>query len=172
MTFLTQGAHARLRGYEGANSLNVSLSFRTYEERGMLIYHDFTSPGYVKVFIEEGKVKVELKSGTTPRILLDNYDEMFNDGRWHTLMLTVATDSLILSIDQRPMRTTRILKITTGSLYLIGGGKPGPGFIGCMRLISVDGNYKVPFDWKPEEYCCKGELLFDSCQMTDRCVYI
>lgn len=31
------------------NSLNVSFSFRTYEEDGLLLYHKFTSPGYVKV---------------------------------------------------------------------------------------------------------------------------
>jgi len=29
------------------------------------------------------------------------------------------------------------------------GGKAGTrGFIGCMRRISIDGNYKPPTDWK------------------------
>lgn len=54
-------------------------------------------------------------------IILDNYDETFNDGRWHSLVLSASTDSLVLSIDQRPMRTTRKLRISTGSLYLIAG---------------------------------------------------
>lgn len=49
VTFLTRGAHARLRGYEGASSLNVSLSFRTFEPDGLLIWHDFTSSGHVMV---------------------------------------------------------------------------------------------------------------------------
>lgn len=38
-----------------------------------------------------------------------------------------------------------------------------------MRLITVDGNYKLPTDWKEEEYCCKAEVVFDACHMTDRC---
>ena len=49
ITFLTPGSYARLRGYEGVSSLNVSLSFRTYEDRGVILYHQFTSPGFVKV---------------------------------------------------------------------------------------------------------------------------
>lgn len=49
VTFLTPGSFARLKGYEGVPSLNVSLAFRTYEERGIILYHRFTTPGYVKV---------------------------------------------------------------------------------------------------------------------------
>ena len=44
------------------------------------------------------------------------------------------------------------------------------GFIGCMRQINVDGHYKSPLNWKDEEFCCKGEMIFDACQMIDRCV--
>lgn len=60
------------------------------------------------------------------------------------------------------------------STLIFTGGKSGsdtPGFVGCMRLISIDGNFKLPSDWRPDEYCCPGEVLFDSCQMTDRFVY-
>lgn len=66
-------------------------------------------------------MKVELQTGKGPKIFLDNYEEEFNNGRWHTLVLSATTDLLTLSIDQRPMKTRRLLKITTGSLYLIGG---------------------------------------------------
>lgn len=169
VTFLTRASHAKLRGYEGVKSLNVSLAFRTYEERGMMIHHDFSSKGYVKVFLEEGKVKIEIKHDDNARIILDNYDEQFNDGRWHTLVLTIKPNNLVLEIDQRPMRTEKLFSILTGSYYWIGGGKDKQGFIGCMRLIAVDGNYKLPYDWKEEEYCCKGEMLMDACHMVDRC---
>lgn len=50
-----------------------------------------------------------------------------------------------------------------------GGKAPPRGFIGCMRKIAVDGNYRLPGDWAAEEYCCAGELAFDACQMIDRC---
>lgn len=36
-------------------------------------------------------------------------------------------------------------------LLLLSGGVYGaPGFVGCMRLISIDGNYKLPTDWKDD----------------------
>ena len=39
----------------------------------------------------------------------------------------------------------RILQIATGSYYMIGGGiYDSRGFIGCMRQIRIDGNYKLP----------------------------
>ena len=49
VTFLTSQSYAKLKGYEGVPSLNVSFSFRTYEGDGLLLYHRFTSDGYVKV---------------------------------------------------------------------------------------------------------------------------
>ena len=51
VTFLTPNSHARLTGYEGVKSLNVSFSFRTYEPTGLMVHHSFTGEGYVKVRI-------------------------------------------------------------------------------------------------------------------------
>lgn len=107
VTFLTPNSFAKLKGYEGMKSMNTSFFFRTYEERGIMMYHDFTTKGYVKLYLEDGKVKVELKTDEFPPTFLDNYDEKFNDGRWHSLVLTIAKNSLTLDIDQRPMKTTK-----------------------------------------------------------------
>jgi hypothetical protein len=107
VTFTTRGSYAKLRGYPGVKALNVSLSFRTYEEKGMMIHHDFLSKGYIRVFLEDGKVKIELKVDDSMPTILDNYDEQFNDGRWHTLVLTASKNSIVLDIDRRPMRTTK-----------------------------------------------------------------
>lgn len=49
VTFTTASSYSRLKGYEGRNSLNVSLSFRTYEPNGLILHHDFLNPGYIKV---------------------------------------------------------------------------------------------------------------------------
>ncbi|XP_073942606.1 neurexin-4 isoform X2 [Choristoneura fumiferana] len=170
ITFLKEGSYAKLRGYSGGNTLNISLDFRTYENHGLLIYHKFKTEGYVKVYLDEGKVKVELFTEGSPKVKLDNYLEQFNDGRWHALMLTMATDSLVLAVDHRPVRTTKKLRFLTGGTYYIAGGKAPPrGFIGCMRRIAVDGNYQRPTDWKKEDYCCPNDVVFDACQMIDRC---
>lgn len=172
VTFLTRNSYARLKGYEGMKTMNVSFYFRTYEERGVMLHHDFTSTNnaYVKLYLEDGSVKVEIKTNDQPTpTILDNYDEKFNDGRWHSLVLTVGKNNLVLDIDQRPMRTTKLINIFTGGWYYFAGGKSKDGFVGCMRMMSVDGNYKLPTDWKDEEYCCKNEVVFDACHMTDRC---
>ncbi|CAK9811653.1 Nrx-IV [Anthophora plagiata] len=172
VTFLTHGSYARLKGYEGISSLNVSLTFRTYEDKGIILYHQFTSGGYVKLFLEEGKLKVDIQTKGSPQVILDNFDEMFNDGKWHQVILTISKNSLILNVDGTPMRTKRMLEMITGPVYMIGGMtgiENNRGFVGCMRMISIDGNYKLPTDWKEEEYCCKNEVVFDACQMMDRC---
>lgn len=184
VTFLTRSSYARMTGYEGMNRLNVSFSFRTYEDRGLMMYHKFKSRGYVKIYLEFGKVKVDLKTSDGPRITLDNYDEEFNDGRWHSLVLLISHNNLVLDIDQRPMVTTRLLDMTTSNVYLIGGspgsdfdgkgksgfnGKGRDGFIGCMQAITIDGNYKIPSAWKEDEYCCRDEIMIDACHMIDRC---
>ncbi|XP_076231523.1 neurexin-4 isoform X3 [Calliopsis andreniformis] len=172
VTFLTQGSYARLKGYEGISSMNISLTFRTYEDKGIILYHQFTSPGYVKLFLEEGKLKVDIQTKGNPQVILDNFDEKFNDGKWHQVILTISKNSLILNVDGTPMRTKRMLDMTTGPVYLVGGMtgiESNRGFVGCMRMISIDGNYKLPTDWKEEEYCCKNEIVFDACQMMDRC---
>lgn len=49
VTFSSSASYARLKGYEGVSTMNVSLAFRTYEERGIILYHQFASPGFVKV---------------------------------------------------------------------------------------------------------------------------
>ncbi|XP_043250778.1 neurexin-4 isoform X2 [Colletes gigas] len=172
VTFLTHGSYARLKGYEGISSLNASLTFRTYENQGIILYHQFTSPGFVKLFLEDGKLKVTIQTKGNPQVTLDNFDEKFNDGKWHQVILTIAKNSLILNVDGTPMRTKRMLEMTTGPVYFIGGVtgiESNKGFVGCMRMISIDGNYKLPTDWKEEEYCCKNEIVFDACQMMDRC---
>ncbi|XP_031782155.1 neurexin-4 [Nasonia vitripennis] len=170
VTFLTSSSYAKLKGYEGVNSLNISLSFRTYEDQGIIMHHDFISSGYVRLFLEEGKLKVTILAKGTPKAILDNFDVTFNDGRWHQVTLTVSKNLLVLKVDNQAMNTLRQLEISTGYIYYV-GGKPGNerGFIGCMRVIQIDGNYKLPIDWKDDEYCCKNEIVFDACQMIDRC---
>lgn len=49
VTFLTSTSFARLKGYEGMSSLNSSFAFRTYEQHGLMLYHPFSSSGYVAV---------------------------------------------------------------------------------------------------------------------------
>lgn len=62
-----------------------------------------------------------LETQGNPKTVLDNYDERFDDGRWHQCMLTMSENSLVLTLNGRPMRTTRLLSITTGAYYFVAG---------------------------------------------------
>ena len=84
---------------------------------------------------------VEVAAQNAPKIFLDNFGNVvLNDDRWHKIILTLATNLIVLIVDVRPMKTVRIMTSRKDANYLIGGGVPGtPGFIGCMRQINVDG---------------------------------
>lgn len=108
---------------------------------------------------------MELLTDDNVVVKMDNYDEKFNDGKWHPVVLTINKNKLIFSVDYRPAVTSRLININTGLYYYIGGVKNDmkiggtksggnygyKGFIGCMRLITINGNYKIPMDWKPDE---------------------
>ena len=122
VTFKNSQSYVRLTGYEGSYSMNVSLEFRTYEENGLLVYHRFSSEGYIKLFMEDARIKVEMVSKDMPKVELDNFDQTYNDGKWHSVEIALATNKAVLTIDKDPMETKRLLKISTGAYYMIGGG--------------------------------------------------
>ncbi|CAB4061393.1 Neurexin-4 [Lepeophtheirus salmonis] len=128
------------------------------------------SEGFVKLFLEDARVKVVIVSENMPEVEIDNFDQTFNDGNWHSVELALAKDKAVLSIDQNPMTTVRLLSISTGSYYIFGGGIYGEaGFIGCMKQITIDGNYRLPSAWKPEEYSSLEDIVLESCRVVDRC---
>ncbi|KAG5314953.1 NRX4 protein, partial [Acromyrmex insinuator] len=108
---------------------------------------------------------------------LDNFHEKFNDEKWHQVILMIAKNSLILNVNRRSMKTEHLLDMITGSYYFICGtigSESNHDFVGCMRMISIDGNYKLPTDWKMVDRCpdekegrhtlgpliCEGDDLF------------
>lgn len=71
--------------------------------------------------MENERIKVELMTKDNTRVVLDNYEESFNDGKWHSVVLTLKNDYLELNVDNRPMQTIRKLDFMTGSNYFIAG---------------------------------------------------
>lgn len=51
VTFTHAKSYAKLRGYEGMSSMNVSFHFRTYESKGLMMFHAFSSSSFVAVCI-------------------------------------------------------------------------------------------------------------------------
>jgi len=167
VTFRTKDSFVKLPGFEGATSFNVTFQFRTFEQNGLLLYHSFSSEGYIKVYLENARIKVKLAAKDSPEVEIDNFDQTYNDGIWHKVGLSTKKNEAIISVNSIAMITTRIMTIRTGAYYYIGGGwYNNPGFVGCMRRIVVDGTPRHPTDWKDFN---KEEVIIDSCLMIDRC---
>jgi len=54
-------------------------------------------------------------------VVLDNYEESFNDGKWHSVVLVLKENFLELNVDNRPMQTIRKLDFLTGQNNFIAG---------------------------------------------------
>ncbi|KRT79151.1 EGF domain-containing protein [Oryctes borbonicus] len=182
LTFTTSNAHIKYAGYSNIHVFQVYFQFRTYEKNGVMLYHHFNlEESYVAIYLENGKIKVDLASNAFPRLILDNYQITYNDGLWHTVEMSIHTNELILSVDKTPMKTTRLLEVKTGLYYYVAGGidsniglesdKKIPGFIGCMRSITIDGNIiqNTNFTMENCKRDCKEEVVQGMCKMDDRC---
>ncbi|XP_045134698.1 neurexin-4-like isoform X1 [Portunus trituberculatus] len=168
MTFTTRKSHLKYPAFEDQRKINVSLEFRTYEEKGLLIHHKFTTHGYFMLFLDEGKVKVEVNARGTPGlVVLDNFETRYNDGQWHKVMFVVMENRMELTVDEVPMQTVRIISVISGKHFLIAGGVKGSlGFLGCLRKISVVGYMQKP---KDEEIMYPEGIVRAACQIMDRC---
>ncbi|XP_022919939.1 neurexin-4 isoform X2 [Onthophagus taurus] len=184
LTFTTSTAFLTYPGYVGIESLQVSFQFRTYEKTGLMLYHQFNEDdsyiAYIALYIEFGKIKVDITSNQFPKLILDNYESTYNDGLWHSVELKITLNKIDLTVDEVLMTTTRLFKLRTGALYKIGGGvennigldtdKKIIGFIGCMREITIDGNI-VQYTNQTTKGCasCELEIIQGTCRMDDRC---
>ncbi|RWS30064.1 neurexin-4-like protein, partial [Leptotrombidium deliense] len=173
VTFLSSAAHLQVDGHY-QSTMNVSFDFRTFNDDGVLVYNKFTNQGFVQLYLERGKIMIKVKGIDTPTdaISLDPFpNEVFNDGYWHRVSLYLETNRIILEVNGRPSITTRKFSMQSGIAYLIGGGIYGTtGFVGCMRYIYIQGKYIHVKTLAKEKIISRpGEILFDSCQMIDRC---
>ena len=65
--------------------------------------------------LEEARVKVKLVSEGMPEVEIDNFDQTYNDGKWHSVQLEITQNKAVLSIDTEEMETKRLLTISTGA---------------------------------------------------------
>jgi len=72
--------------------------------------------------MEKSKLLLEIQTETTPRLVLDNFaTDYFTDGLWHRVIFAITSNSITLSVDEREVKTTRLISILTGGIYYFGG---------------------------------------------------
>ena len=116
VTFTTSDSFIRVVGYEGSFNMNMSLQIRTFQEEGVLVFHKFSSQGYLKIFLDEGHIKAEIVSSApqTPLTILEHYDTLLSDGEWHIIQLYIAQAQAGLSINSLTVTGSLPSQIRTG----------------------------------------------------------
>jgi hypothetical protein len=116
MTFTTSDSFVRVVGYEGSYNMNISLQLRTWQDEGVIVFHKFSSKGYLKIFLHEGQLKTEIMSSDpqTPLTTLEHYGTGLSDGEWHSIQFYIAHARAGLSINSHTVTDSLPTPIRTG----------------------------------------------------------
>uniref|UniRef100_A0A7N8WYI2 Contactin associated protein 2b n=1 Tax=Mastacembelus armatus TaxID=205130 RepID=A0A7N8WYI2_9TELE len=177
--FFNSSSFLRLPGQTDSDSLSVSLSFRTWNPNGLLMFTALTD-GWVEVAVTEGKVTVYMNvTQKNTRIDISSGSGL-NDGQWHTVHVNALENYAMLTIDGDEASTVRTaipIQIQTGGTYYFGGyflhpnnRSPQHSFQGCMQMIHIDDHLA---DLRAVEQGHIGtfeNVSLDMCAIIDRCV--
>ncbi|CAL8278638.1 unnamed protein product [Lota lota] len=178
--FFNSSSFLQLPGQSDSDTLSVSLSFRTWNPSGLLVYTALAD-GVVEVGLADGKVTVYINVTQRKNTRIDiSSGSNLNDGQWHTVHLNALENYAMLTIDGDEASTVRTaipIQITTGGTYYFGGyflrTNTPPlqrSFQGCMQMIHVDNQLA---DLRAVEQGIIGtfeNVSLDMCAIIDRCV--
>ncbi|CAL8317485.1 unnamed protein product [Gadus morhua 'NCC'] len=178
--FFNSSSFLQLPGQGDSDTLSVSLSFRTWNPSGLLVYTALAD-GVVEVGLADGKVTVYINVTQRKNTRIDiSSGSNLNDGQWHTVHLNALENYAMLTIDGDEASTVRTaipIQITTGGTYYFGGyflrTNTPPlqrSFQGCMQMIHVDDQLA---DLRAVEQGLIGmfqNVSLDMCAIIDRCV--
>ena len=158
-----------------SNRLDISFDFRTFNEDGVLLYHKFSSEGFLATSLNKRKLLINLETRETNRsslILEPFHTKNLNDGFWHNLQISLKTNQLLVIVDEQESITKRQMSMTSGQYYAIGAGWfAKTGFIGCIRNLNVS-DVLISLDELTSDRIVStypGDIIQNGCKMVDRC---
>ncbi|XP_037132372.1 contactin-associated protein-like 2b isoform X1 [Syngnathus acus] len=178
--FFNSTSFLLLPGQTDSDTLSVSLSFRTWNPNGLLMFTALAD-GWVEVGLTEGKIVVYMNVTQKKNTHIDiSSGSGLNDGQWHSVHLNALENYAMLTVDGDEASTVRTaipVQIMTGGTYYFGGYFPHTTththqrpFQGCMQLIHIDDHLA---DLKAVEQGLIGtfeNVSLDMCAIIDRCV--
>ncbi|XP_061652281.1 contactin-associated protein-like 2b isoform X2 [Phyllopteryx taeniolatus] len=178
--FFNSTSFLRLPGQTDSDTLSVSLSFRTWNPNGLLMF-TVLADGWVEVGLTDGKITVYMNVTQKKNTHIDiSSGSGLNDGQWHSVHLNALENYAMLTVDGDEASTVRTaipVQIMTGGTYYFGGYFPHTAthtlqrpFQGCMQLIHIDDHLA---DLKAVEQGLIGtfeNVSLDMCAIIDRCV--
>ena len=152
------------------NTAKYSFKFRTYSSEGVLLFQRITKTNGADIFIslDSGKIKVDVRfaSKSTPVTLIGGL--ALDDGMWHQVAVNISiqnvrleVDSELISQSQRSLGTF----VSSSEVFVGASDKERPGFIGCMRDLTVQGR-KINFT----TVSYKSQVKISDCFLRDLCV--
>nr|XP_046264880.1 contactin-associated protein-like 2b [Scatophagus argus] len=178
--FFNATSFVQLPGQSDSDTLSVSLSFRTWNPNGLLVFTELAD-GWVEVGLTEGKVTVYMNVTQKKNTRIDiSSGSGLNDGQWHSVHLNVLENYAMLTVDGDEASTVRTaipIQIQTGGSYYFGGyflhtntWSHQRSFQGCMQMIHIDDHLA---DLGAVEQGLIGtfeNVSLDMCGIIDRCV--
>ncbi|KAM9323054.1 contactin-associated protein-like 2b [Pholidichthys leucotaenia] len=178
--FFNSTSFLQLPGQSDSDTLSVSLSFRTWNPNGLLMFTSLTD-GWVEVGLTEGKVTVHMNVTQKKNTRIDiSSGSGLNDGQWHSVHLNALENYAMLTVDGDEASTVRTaipIQIQTGGNYYFGGyflqthiRLLQRSFQGCMQMIHIDDHL---VDLRAVEQGLIGtfeNVSLDMCAIIDRCV--
>uniref|UniRef100_A0A3Q2DGF4 Contactin associated protein 2b n=1 Tax=Cyprinodon variegatus TaxID=28743 RepID=A0A3Q2DGF4_CYPVA len=173
----------RLPGQRDSDTLSVSLSFRTWNPNGVLMFTQLAE-GWLELGLMEGKVTVYINVTQKRSTRVDISSGLgLNDGQWHSVHLNALDNYAMLTVDGDEASTVRTAipaQIKTGGTYYFGGdgfsspyfySHPGSrSFQGCIQMIHID-DHLVDLRAVEEGHLGTFEnVSLDMCAIIDRCV--
>uniref|UniRef100_A0A3P9P8E8 Contactin associated protein 2 n=1 Tax=Poecilia reticulata TaxID=8081 RepID=A0A3P9P8E8_POERE len=170
----------RLPGQRDSDTLSVSLSFRTWNPNGVLMFTQLAE-GWLEMLLIEGKITVYMNVTQKRSTRIDISSGIgLNDGQWHSVHLNALDNYAMLTVDGDEASTVRTAipgQIKTGGTYYFGGYFPHTSiwslqrsFQGCIQMIHID-DHLVDL-WAVEEghIGTFENVSLDMCAIIDRCV--
>ncbi|XP_062260924.1 contactin-associated protein-like 2b [Platichthys flesus] len=178
--FFNSTSFLRLPGQSDSDTLSVSLSFRTWNPNGLLMFTALAD-GWVEVGLTEGKVSVYMNVTQRKNTRIDiSSGSGLNDGQWHSVHLNALENYAMLTVDGDEASTVRTaipIQIQTAGTYYFGGyfmhtntRSAQRSFQGCMQMIHIDDHLA---DLRAVEQGHMGtfeNVSLDMCAIIDRCV--
>uniref|UniRef100_A0A1A8QBP0 Contactin-associated protein-like 2 n=2 Tax=Nothobranchius TaxID=28779 RepID=A0A1A8QBP0_9TELE len=177
--FFNSTSFLQLPGQSDSDTLSVSLSFRTWNPSGLLMFTQLAD-GWVELGLTEGKVTIFMNMTLKNTRIGISSGSGLNDGQWHSVHLNALENHAMLTIDGDEASTVRTAipnQIQTGGTYYFGGNflhsnsrSLQRSFQGCMQMIHID-NHLV--DLRDVEQGLIGtyeNVSLDMCAIVDRCV--
>eukprot|EP00105_Crassostrea_gigas_P034796 XP_019918944.1 PREDICTED: neurexin-4 isoform X1 [Crassostrea gigas] len=171
-TFYSLDSYIKTSSDAGGGVFRVRFEFRTHDEDGILLYHEFQEGGNIRAFLDkDGYVNYQLTDQSGQKIedkvrnTAVEYTSSFSDGLWHAFSVVANQEMLNVTVDMNSKVSSRTLQLKKGADYYIGGYTVGISFRGCIRNIERD--YK-PLDLKGTEFTSK-DIQVGTCGLLDRC---